>query len=99
MLVGAVIMGNSLEHLGKPTIKECISWIEHATDNRRFAPATIAFLRDYARVKAMLDDPRVVRVPLGQLKLFAKVAVGGNGSPLITEFEKQVAAWDKERTQ
>ena len=73
------------------TIKECITWLEDIIGDslpQDILPleATIAHLRDYTRMKAMLDDPKVVRVP----KDWAYW-------PGIERAKIQVAAWDKER--
>ena len=89
----------------KPTVEQCIAAAEMRSSRAYFArqnggtksqrhldiaDATLAILRDYARLKAMLDDPRVVRVPLG---LRLKMGID------VSQAEAQVAAWDKEHAR
>ena len=90
--------------MAEPTVEECIDFFD--TEMRegwtpsedRFLNAFVGYLRDYARVEAMLDDPNVVRVP----KSDWNKAVSWD-KPVQRTFEenaiKQVAAWDKERTR
>lgn len=66
-----------------------------AVNTAHCARATIAYLRDHARLKAMLDDERVVRLP--------KQAPSFSWSetwPYVVEDDEAlaiVAAWDEER--
>lgn len=84
-----------------PTIEECIDWviIQPWTHDATLQEATLAALRDYARLKAMLDDPRVVRAEARFIRELIDATTPADAEDVWSDMEMTVAAWDKERKQ